>query len=50
LEKYSHLHEHLDVKKVHALIEHWLAELEVTQFAVNPLNAKNAPHLALEAA
>ena len=50
LEKYPHLHEHLDVKKVHTLIEHWLVELEATQFAVNPLNAKNAPNLALEAA
>ena len=50
LEKYPHHHDHLDVKKVHTLIEHWLGELEATQFAVNPLNAHNAPHLALEAA
>ena len=50
LEKYPHEHDRLNLKKVGALIEHWLGELESKNFEHNPLNPKNAPHLKLESA
>lgn len=50
LEKYPHEHDRLNLEKVGALIEHWLAELESKNFEHNPLNPKNAPHLKLESA
>jgi predicted metal-dependent hydrolase len=49
LEKYPSPHDHLDLKKVLTLIEHWLAELESKNFEHNPLTAKSAPQLELEA-
>ncbi len=49
LEKYPVLHDRLNLEKVRVLIEHWLKELESKNFEVNPLTAKTAPHLALEA-
>lgn len=49
LEKYPHLHDRLNLERVHVLIQHWLGELETNNFERNPLTAKNAPHLALEA-
>lgn len=48
LEKYPRAHEHLNLAKVHALIEKWLANLESRRFEVNPLNVRSAPQLALE--
>ena len=48
LEKYPTRHDRLNLATVHALIEHWLGELESKNFEINPLNARNAPHLALE--
>jgi predicted metal-dependent hydrolase len=48
LEKYPDLHDGLNMKMVHALIESWLAELEAKNFEVNPLAAKPAPKLELE--
>jgi predicted metal-dependent hydrolase len=48
LEKYPSLHDHLDLKMVHALIEHWLKELESNNFESNPLSARHAPKLTLE--
>jgi len=50
LEKYPRHHDRLNLNGVHALIEHWLGELEAGHFERNPLGAKNAPRLALEAA
>ncbi|HEV2328224.1 MAG TPA: DUF309 domain-containing protein [Verrucomicrobiae bacterium] len=49
LEKYPDLHDRLNLIAVHAVIGYWLAELELKNFEVNPLNDKNAPRLALEA-
>jgi len=48
LEKYPDYHDRLNVKAVHAIIQHWLGELESKNFEVNPLSAKNAPKLGLE--
>jgi predicted metal-dependent hydrolase len=48
LEKYPDLHDRLNLIAVHAVIRHWLAELELKNFEINPLNDKNAPRLALE--
>ena len=48
LEKYPHHHDRLNLEMVRALIEHWLGQLESGNFERNPLNAKNAPRLALE--
>lgn len=48
LEKYPGQHDRLNLITVHALIEHWLRELESKNFEINPLNAKNAPQLGLE--
>jgi len=49
LEKYPSVHDRLDLERVRTLIEHWLVELESKNFEVNPLNARNAPQLALKA-
>jgi uncharacterized protein len=48
LEKYPPRHEHLNLKSVCDLIGRWLADLERTQFKINPLTATNAPQLNLE--
>jgi predicted metal-dependent hydrolase len=48
LEKYPRRHDRLDLAVVHALIEHWLGELESKNFEINPLKAGNAPQLGLE--
>ena len=48
LEKYPGQHDRLNLTTVHALIEHWLHELESKNFEINPLNARNAPQLGLE--
>jgi len=50
LDKYPGRHDRLNLAAVHALIEHWLGELEANKFEINPLNNKNAPRLALETA
>jgi predicted metal-dependent hydrolase len=50
LSPYPAVHDGLNVERVRLLIEHWLGELEGKNFEVNPLTAKNAPHLALEGA
>lgn len=50
LEKYPRLHDRLNLERVEVLIKHWLGELETNNFERNPLTAKNAPRLALEAA
>jgi hypothetical protein len=49
LKKYPPVHEHLNLKYICGLIGTWLADLERTQFKVNPLTATNAPQLKLEA-
>jgi uncharacterized protein len=49
LEKYPGRHDRLNLEAVHAIIQHWLGELELKNFEINPLNEKNAPRLALEA-
>ena len=49
LEKYPDHHDRLNVKAVHALIERWLKALESRNFEFNPLDAKTAPSLALDA-
>ena len=45
--EYPPQHESLDLLAVRRLIEKWLADLERTQYATNPLTAENAPRLAL---
>jgi len=47
LQKYSTIHESLNVSEVLSLIETWLKELEENNFSVNPLTRKAAPKLAL---
>jgi len=47
LRKYPAVHERLDVARVLALIEEWLARLEAGQFNVNPLTTTKAPTLSL---
>ena len=49
LEKYPGLHDGLDMNRVHALIESWLADLEAKNFEINPLNTRQAPKLELSA-
>lgn len=46
LSKFPSLHERLDLPRVLRLIDHWLHELETSSFAINPLRADNAPHVA----
>ena len=46
ISKYPQTHEALDVTNVLALIEKWLAQLESSNFEVNPLRTDNAPKLA----
>jgi predicted metal-dependent hydrolase len=48
LQKYPREHEHLDLNGVGNLISKWLADLESSQFKVNPLTPKNLPRLSLE--
>ena len=48
LEKYPGRHEQLEVARVLALIEDWLARLEEKQFIENPLTALNSPSVTLE--
>src|SRR5580698_10176335 len=36
LENYPHLHDHLNLQMVQALIENWLGELETKNFETNP--------------
>lgn len=48
LEKYPARHEKLDLTAVQQLIAAWLDRLEQEDFRVNPLMAKNVPHLALD--
>ncbi len=48
LEKYPATHQHLNLKIICGLIGNWLADLERSQFKVNPLTATNAPQLKLE--
>jgi predicted metal-dependent hydrolase len=50
IEKYPLLHERLNLEQVLVLIKHWLNDLESRNFEINPLNAKTAPRLTLEAA
>ena len=47
VEKYPGSHEQLDIRGVVNLIDTWLAQLEGTEFKVNPLRTDNAPRLAL---
>ncbi|MGH8022954.1 MAG: DUF309 domain-containing protein [Limisphaerales bacterium] len=46
LKEYPDQHNRLELTDVRAIIEHWLRELELKNFEANPLNQKNAPHLA----
>jgi hypothetical protein len=48
LGQFAGAHEHLAVAPVLALIEHWLAQLERTDFQSNPLRSEPAPVLRLE--
>ena len=48
-EKYPARHDRLNLERTRVLIKHWLAELELKNFEINPLTAKNAPQLKLEA-
>src|SRR5476651_355281 len=43
LEKYSRIHEQLDLAVVLELIANWLRQLESGNFTVNPLTAENVP-------
>ena len=47
LGKYPRVHEQLDMKTVHALIEKWLGAVESNHFNVNPLASNVAPNLQL---
>ncbi|MEK7674899.1 MAG: DUF309 domain-containing protein [Verrucomicrobiota bacterium] len=47
LQRYSPVHEQLDVTRILGLAEDWLARLEGAQFAKNPLTETNAPQLSL---
>lgn len=47
LQKYPSVHEQLDLEKVLALIEVWLAKLEAGGFVNNPLMTDAAPKLQL---
>ena len=46
--KLAGTHEHLAMAPVLALIEHWLDQLERTDFQSNPLRSEPAPFLRLE--
>ncbi len=48
-ESYPARHDRLNLDQVRVLIKHWLTELESHHFENNPLTAKNAPYLKLEA-
>jgi len=48
LGQYAGTHEHLSMTAVLALVEHWLARLELAKFLSNPLRSELAPLLRLE--
>jgi len=48
LQQYSHEHERLNLKAVHALAQKWLGDLERNSFNFNPLTATTVPKLTLE--
>jgi uncharacterized protein len=48
LGQYSGTHEHLSMTAVLALVEHWLARLELAGFQSNPLRSEPPPLLRLE--
>jgi predicted metal-dependent hydrolase len=48
LEKYSALHEHLNLQTTRELIRQWLARLEPANFSGNPLTTANVPQLKLD--
>jgi len=45
LSPYAPVHERLDVDRVLTMIGEWVAKLEETGFAVNPLSRENSPRL-----
>jgi hypothetical protein len=47
LGKYPGGHERLDLDSTCRLIQSWLADLERTQFEINPLTVETAPKLNL---
>lgn len=47
LRQYPHVHEQLELAKVLAMIDSWLAWLEAGDFTQNPLRTQPAPTLAL---
>jgi predicted metal-dependent hydrolase len=47
LEKYPHVHEHLNVAAVLELIGHWLKRLEAHDFMANPLIQGKLPEIRL---
>ena len=47
LEKYSTVHQRLNVVAVIVLIDNWSAELEACEYTVNPLRAENVPRVEL---
>ncbi|HEX3719870.1 MAG TPA: DUF309 domain-containing protein [Verrucomicrobiae bacterium] len=47
LAKYPATHEHLSMPAILALIRHWLAHLERSNFSANPLNSEAHPVLWL---
>ena len=49
-QKYPPTHEHLDVAGVLLMIEHWLGQLENTNYTINPLGPTNVPRLQLQLA
>jgi len=48
LKKYPAHHEHLALPAILALIHHWQARLELSDFAANPLHGEARPVLRLE--
>ena len=48
LEKYPHIHEHLNMQTTCTLARKWLDDLERTRFEINPLTSQAAPELKLE--
>ena len=48
LEKYPSPHDRLNLEAVQLLIVGWLLQLENGEFQINPLTARNVPHLAVQ--
>jgi len=48
LDRYSGIHEHLNVERLLTLIEEWLGYLGSGEFTVNPLAKLQAPRLKIE--